>query len=111
MDALAEMMADKTTYFLAHREALDGTYQLEADADRYRGYVNEYKEILGECFEIAEALYQEKLEELEFMEWVTGNAMTLDGVASTNATALCPLTSDDRLPAYPLQHVIYFDMH
>ena len=90
--------------------ALDGLHQLGDEADEYREYINKYRDILGECFEIIEKLYQEKLEELAFVEWVANNAMTLDGVASTDECSLCTLTSEDILPAYPLQHVTYFDM-
>ena len=44
------------------------------------------------------------------LEWVVRNSLTLDGVVSTEDCMLCPLTSDDVLPDYPLQHVTYFDM-
>mgnify|MGYP006379601879 FL=1 len=93
-----------------HRTALDGLSQLTTDVDKYRGYVNEYRDILNECFEIVEALYKEKSEEYAFMQLLTGSTMTVDGVKSTDACVLCPLTEGDVLPEYPLQHVKYFDM-
>jgi hypothetical protein len=110
VETLAEMLDSKNEFETDYRDAADGLHQLGEETDKYRGYINEYRDILDECFVILKDLYKEKLEELAFVEWVANNAMTLDGVASTDECALCPLTSEDRLPAYPLQHVTYFDM-
>lgn len=110
VETLAEMRDSKRNFQDEYWAALDGLHQLGDEADEYREYINKYRDILGECFEIVEKLYQEKLEELAFVEWVTSSAMTVDGVASTQECILCPLTRDDDLPDYPLQHVTYFDM-
>jgi hypothetical protein len=80
------------------------------DALKYRNYIKTYNTVLNECFEIVDRLYEEKLNELAFLEWVLRNSLTLDGVVSTEDCMLCPLTQDDVLPDYPLQHVKYFDM-
>lgn len=110
VEALKKMRTEKNKLMADHRTALDGLSQLTTDVDKYRGYVNEYRDILNECFEIVEALYKEKSEEYAFMQLVTGSTMTVDGVKSTDACVLCPLTEGDVLPEYPLQHVKYFDM-
>lgn len=108
--ALEEMRARKPEFMDGYKAALDGLAKLGPDAEKYRGYVNDYKDILNECFEIADAFYQEKCEEFEFMDWVMKNSKTVDGVASTDECVLCPLTAEDVLPDYPLQHVTRFDM-
>lgn len=108
--SLAEMREKKSAFMSGYKAAVEGLSQLKTDVDKYRGYINEYRDILNECFKIVEALYQEKCAEFEFMEWITKNSMTVDGVASTDECVLCPLTKEDDLPSYPLQHVKYFDM-
>jgi hypothetical protein len=110
VETLAEMKSRKPALINQHRAALDGLSKLGNDAEEYRGYVNEFKTILDECFEIVESLYQEKFAELTFLESVIGSKQTFDGVASTDECMLCPLAKDDVLPDYPLQHVTYFDM-
>ena len=89
---------------------MTGLLQLGFNAIKYGNYLKTYNYVLDECLAIVDALYFEKLEELAFLEWVVRNAMTLDGVVSTDETMLCPLTTDDVLPDYPLQHVRYFNM-
>lgn len=110
VEALAEMRGEKLSLKIDHAAALAGLLQLGFDAVKYRNYIKTSNQMLNECFEIVDALYQEKLEELAFLEWVIRNSTTLDGVVSTDKTMLCPLTPDDILPDYPLQHVTYFDM-
>jgi hypothetical protein len=77
---------------------------------KYRNYIKTYKNVVNECFAIIEALYNEKIEEFAFLEWVVRNSLTLDGVVSTEDCMLCPITKGDVLPTYPLQHVTTFDM-
>ena len=110
VESLAEMKSEKTSFADNYRAALDALHKLGPDAEEYRGYVNEFNDILNRCFEIVDSFYDEKLEELKFVQWVTGNAKTLDGAVSTPECMLCPLASGDVLPDYPLQHVRYFCM-
>ena len=110
VESLAEMKSKKTSFADNYRAALDALHKLGPDAEEYRGYVNEFNDILNRCFEIVDSFYDEKLEELKFVQWVTDNAKTLDGVVSTPECMLCPLASGDVLPDYPLQHVRYFSM-
>lgn len=110
IETLAEMRAEKVSFKIAYASALTGLVQLGFDAVKYRNYVKTSNQMLNQCFEIVDALYMEKLEELAFLEWVVRSATTLDGVVSTDKTMLCPLTAGDVLPDYPLQHVAYFEM-
>jgi hypothetical protein len=110
VEKLAEMRSRKAEFMADYQAALNGLYQLETDADKYRNYINEYRDILDECFVIVEAMYQEKCREYEFMDWLMKNSMSVDGVQSTDECVLCPLTGKDILPDYPLQNVRYFDM-
>jgi hypothetical protein len=110
VETLAEMRAQKVGFKIDYASAVTGLLQLGFDAVKYRNYLKTYNYVLDECLAIVDALYFEKLEELAFLEWVVKNAMTLDGVVSTDETMLCPLTTDDVLPDYPLQHVRYFNM-
>ena len=104
------MRREKVSFKIAHASALGGLLQLGFDAVKYRNYIKTSNQMLNQCFEIVEALYQEKLVELAFLEWVVRTATTVDGVSSTDETMLCPLTNDDVLPNYPLQNVQYFNM-
>ena len=110
VETLAEMRSRKPVLTKQYSAALDGLSKLGNDADEYRGYVNEFKTVLDKCFEIVESLYQEKSAELTFLESVIGSKQTFDGLASTDKCMLCPLSKDDHLPDYPLQHVRYFNM-
>ena len=110
VETLAEMRAQKVGFKIDYASAVTGLLQLGFDAVKYKNYLKTYKYVLDECLAIVDALYFEKLKELAFLEWVVRNAMTLDGVVSTDETMLCPLTTDDVLPDYPLQHVRYFNM-
>lgn len=110
LETLAEMRREKVSFKIAHASALGGLLQLGFDAVKYRNYIKTSNQMLNQCFEIVEALYQEKLVELAFLEWVVRTATTVDGVSSTDETMLCPLTNDDVLPNYPLQNVQYFNM-
>lgn len=110
IETLAEMKAQKLSFKVAHASAIAGLLEMGFDALKYRNYIKTYNTVLNECFEIVDRLYEEKLNELAFLEWVVRNSLTLDGVVSTEDCMLCPLTKDDVLPDYPLQHVKYFDM-
>jgi hypothetical protein len=110
IETLAEMKAQKLSFKVAHAAALAGLLDLGFEAVKYRNYIKTYKTVLDECFKIIDSLYEEKLHELAFLEWVVRNSLTLDGVVSTEDCMLCPITSEDVLPDYPLQHVTYFDM-
>jgi hypothetical protein len=104
------MKAQKLSFKVAHAAAIAGLLDLGFEAVKYRNYIKTYKTVLDECFKIIDSLYEEKLHELAFLEWVVRNSLTLDGVVSTEDCMLCPITSEDVLPDYPLQHVTYFDM-
>ncbi len=110
VETLEDMLSRKTGLMTDYAAALDGLSQLGADAETYRDHINEYMEVLNECFVIVESFYQEKLAELAFVKQVLDDAITIDGVASTDECMLCPLAKDDVLPDYPLQQVRYFDM-
>ena len=110
VETLAEMRAEKVSFKIAQASAVAGLLQLGFDAVKYKNYIKTSSQMLNQCFEIVDALYREKLAELAFLEWVVRSATTLDGVVSTGETMLCPLTAEDKLPDYPLQHVKYFDM-
>ena len=110
METLAEMKAQKLAFKIDHASAIAGLLEVGFEAVKYRNYIKTYKTVLDQCFEIVDRLYEEKLNELAFLEWVVRNSLTLDGVVSTEECMLCPLTRDDVLPEYPLQHVTYFDM-
>ena len=110
METLAEMKAQKLAFKVDHAAAVAGLLELGFEAVKYRNYIKTYKKVLDECFEIVDRLYDEKLYELAFLEWVVRNSLTLDGVVSTDECMLCPLEPGDVLPEYPLQHVKYFDM-
>ena len=101
---------EKVGLKLDHAAALAGLVDLKLDALRYKNYIKHYNSIVKECIAIVDALYEEKVKELEFLEWVVNNSLTLDGVVSTDECMLCPLEPGDVLPDYPLQHVKYFDM-
>ena len=105
------MRAEKLSFKIAHASALAGLLDLGFDAVKYRNYIKTSNQMLNQCFEIVDALYLEKLQELTFLDWVVKSATALDGVVSTDETMLCPLTADDELPDYPLQHVRYFEMN
>ena len=107
---LQEMRFEKVGLKLDHAAALAGLVDLKLDALRYKNYIKHYNSIVKECIAIVDALYEEKVKELEFWEWVVNNSLTLDGVVSTDECMLCPLEPGDVLPDYPLQHVKYFDM-
>ena len=110
VETLTQMKSRKDALMTDYAAAVDGLAQLGSDADTYSGYVNEFKNLLEECFVIVEGLYQEKLAELTFIDRVIENARTIDGIASNDQCMLCPLAKDDVLPDYPLQHVKYFEM-
>ena len=110
VENLKEIMSRKAEVMSDYSEALDGLYELGEDEAKYREYIREYWEMVNECFKIADAFYPEKIEEMRLLQWVNDNAGTYDGVASVSECMLCPLTSEDVLPGYPLQHVKYFDM-
>ena len=88
---------------------MTGLLNMGFDIVRYRNYIKTYNQVLNDCFPIVDALYEEKARELAFLEWVIRNSLTLDGVVSDESNMLCPLTADDVLPDYPLQHVSYFE--
>ena len=110
LKTLEEMRAQKFAFKIDHAAAVAGLIDTGFEAVKYRNYIKQYNSIIKECTAIVDALYQEKLEELAFLEWVVMNSLTLDGITSTEECMLCPLTREDVLPDYPLQHVTYFDM-
>jgi hypothetical protein len=110
VESLTKMMSRKEQVLNDYYAALDGLSQLGDEEGKYREYVSVYWEMINECINIVDALYPEKIEEMRFLEMVNENAGTYDGVASVSECMLCPLTAEDVLPDYPLQHVRYFDM-
>lgn len=110
LKTLEEMLSQKLAFKIDHAAAVAGLLDLGFEAVKYRNYIKTYKNVVNECFAIIEALYNEKIEEFAFLEWVVRNSLTLDGVVSTEDCMLCPITKGDVLPTYPLQHVTYFDM-
>ena len=109
LKTLAEMKAEKFSFKLDYAAAMTGLLNMGFDIVRYRNYIKTYNQVLDDCFAIVDALYEEKARELAFIEWVVRNSLTLDGVVSDESNMLCPLTTDDVLPDYPLQHVSYFE--
>lgn len=109
LKTLAEMKAEKFSFKLDYAAAMTGLLNMGFDIVRYRNYIKTYNQVLNDCFPIVDALYEEKARELAFLEWVIRNSLTLDGVVSDESNMLCPLTTDDVLPDYPLQHVSYFE--
>lgn len=110
LKTLEEMLSQKLAFKIDHAAAVAGLLDLGFEAVKYRNYIKTYKNVVNECFAIIEALYNEKIEEFAFLEWVVRNSLTLDGVVSTEDCMLCPITKGDVLPTYPLQHVATFDM-
>ena len=110
LKTLEEMLSQKLAFKIDHAAAVAGLLDLGFEAVKYRNYIKTYKNVVNECFAIIEALYNEKVEEFAFLEWVVRNSLTLDGVVSTEDCMLCPITKGDVLPTYPLQHVTTFDM-
>ena len=110
LKTLEEMLSQKLAFKIDHAAAVAGLLDLGFEAVKYRNYIKTYKNVVNECFAIIEALYNEKIEEFAFLEWVVRNSLTLDGVVSTEDCMLCPITKGDVLPTYPLQHVTTFDM-
>ena len=110
LKTLEEMLSQKLAFKIDHAAAVAGLLDLGFEAVKYRNYIKTYKNVVNECFAIIEALYNEKVEEFAFLEWVVRNSLTLDGVVSTEDCMLCPITKGDVLPTYPLQHVATFDM-
>lgn len=110
LKTLEEMLSQKLAFKIDYAAAVAGLLDLGFEAVKYRNYIKTYKNVVNECFAIIEALYNEKVEEFAFLEWVVRNSLTLDGVVSTEDCMLCPITKGDVLPTYPLQHVTYFDM-
>lgn len=110
LKTLEEMLSQKLAFKIDHAAAVAGLLDLGFEAVKYRNYIKTYKNVVNECFAIIEALYNEKIEEFAYLEWVVRNSLTLDGVVSTEDCMLCPITKGDVLPTYPLQHVATFDM-
>lgn len=109
LDALGELRSEKLTLKLDYAAANANLLKLGFDAVTYRKYLKEANRILKECFDLVDRMYEDKMQEYAFLDYLMRNAMSVDGVQSTEECILCPLTADDVLPQEPLEHVAYFD--
>ena len=107
---LNELRAEKTNLVIENAAANAGLLSLGLDAVKYRKFIKEAGTLMKQCFEVVDQLYEAKMQEYAFWKQVVPKAMNLDGVSSTDRCIICPITSDDKVPDEPLQHLQYFNL-
>lgn len=84
--------------------------ELGIDAVKGGKEIKKATKVINECTNKVNLMIKDKKAEMAFLESVLRSSSTIDGVQSTENTALCPIFKGEQAPAGNLQLVKEFDM-